>query len=86
MGSFGLTVPSGRGATLPVTATTNSLRSDRALVDVLRPAFGREDDLRLAVAVAQVDEQHAAVVAVGVDPTAEGDFLADVPVASSPHV
>ena len=59
---------------------TYSLRSARASSSVLRAAFGREDDLGLAVAVAEVDEQHAAVVAVGVDPAAKGHFLADVPV------
>ena len=37
-----------------------------------------EHDLRDAVAVAQVDEQPAAVVAVAVDPAAEGGRLADV--------
>ena len=40
--------------------------------------FGVEDDLGDAVAVAQVDEAHAAVVAVVVDPAAEGDGFADV--------
>ena len=50
-----------------------------ALVDDRRRRIGRiEHDLRHAVAVAQVDEQPAAVVAVAVDPAAEGDFLADM--------
>ena len=41
-------------------------------------AFGGDDDLRLAVAVPQVEEHAAAVVAIAVDPAAKGDFLSDV--------
>jgi hypothetical protein len=40
-----------------------------------------EHDLRHAIAVAEVDEQAAAVVAVGVDPTAEGDDVAHMNIA-----
>ena len=76
--SFGFVVPSGRWATLPVTAITNSLRRLRASSCKLGARLGGEDDLRVAVAVAQVDEQHPLVVAVAVDPAAQGDFLADV--------
>ena len=48
------------------------------LFDQRGAALGREDDLRLAVAIPHVDEQHAAVVAVRVDPPAKRHFLADV--------
>ena len=40
--------------------------------------FRGKDHLGFAVAVAQVDEQHAAVVAIGIDPAAQGDLPADV--------
>ena len=57
--------------------------------DVLRPqrfgrlqglvaAFRGENHLGLAVAVAEIDEQHAAMVAVRVDPAAKGHLLPDV--------
>ena len=39
---------------------------------------GLEDDLGQAVAVAEVDEDQAAVVATGVDPAVEDHLLADV--------
>lgn len=45
-----------------------------SLAAALRP----ETDLRLAVAIANVNEQHATVIAVGVDPTANRYFLSDV--------
>jgi len=47
-------------------------------LEVFGAAFGRDDDLRLAVAVAQIDEEDALVVAIGIDPAAERDGLADV--------
>ena len=40
--------------------------------------IGMEDDLGDAGAVAHIDEDDAAVVAVGVDPSGEGDFGVDV--------
>ena len=50
-----------------------------AFVDDRLRRIGRvEHDLRHAVAIAQVDEQTAAVVAVAVDPAAKRDFLANV--------
>ncbi len=39
-------------------------------------AIGVADHLHVAFAVAQVDEDHAAVVAAAIDPAAEGDGLA----------
>ena len=77
--SFGFAMPAGRSATLPVTWITYSARSVLLSFDDRGRRVGRiEDDLRHAVAVAQVDEQAAAVVAVAVDPAAERDRLADV--------
>ena len=50
-----------------------------ALFDDRRRRVGRiEHDLRDAVAVAEVDEQAAAVVAIAVDPATQRDGLADV--------
>ena len=70
--SLGLTVPSGRGATLP-RDQHDELRPQRlGRLQGLVAAFRGEDHLGLAVAVAEVDEQHAAMVAVGIDPAAEG--------------
>src|SRR6185437_15752835 len=46
-----------------------------------RTAFGIEDDLGLAVSVSQVNEQHPAHVAVGVDPATERRFLACIATA-----
>ncbi len=45
----------------------------------LDAAVGVKRDLRLAVAVAQVDENNAAMVAVAINPAANRDFLANVP-------
>ena len=78
MSSLGLTVPSGRGATLPRTSTT-ILRSQRfRRLQGLVAAFRGKNHLGLAVAVAEVDEQHAAMVAVRIDPAAKGHLLSDV--------
>src|SRR5262245_10052165 len=44
----------------------------------LRPALGVKNHLRLAIAVAQIDEHDSALVAVRIDPAAKRDFLADV--------
>ena len=48
------------------------------IVGGLAAGVGVEDKLREAVAVAQVDEDQAAVVAVGMDPAGKFDFLADI--------
>ena len=40
--------------------------------------FGIKHDLRLAVAIAEVDEHDAALIAVRIDPAAKRDFLADL--------
>ena len=69
-------VPAGRRRTLPVTFSTNSLRTDSAIVEHLG-AIRIADDLRQALAVAQVDEDHAAVVAAAMRPAAQGDDLVD---------
>jgi hypothetical protein len=39
--------------------------------EVLGSTLRREDDLRLAIPVAQIDEHHAALVAIFIDPAAE---------------
>ena len=44
----------------------------------LRIFLGAEDDLRDPFAVAQINENNAAVVAAGVNPARQGDGLADV--------
>ena len=41
-------------------------------------AFRGKHHLGLAIAVADVDKQHAAMVAVGIDPAAQGHLLSDV--------
>ena len=56
------------------------LRAQRlALLDDGRRRIGRiEHHLRHAVPVAQIDEQPAAMIAVGIDPAAKRYFLADM--------
>ena len=75
--SDGFTVPAGRSRTLPVTAMQNSLRSFSAVAKVSARS-GSHDDLHQAFAVAQVDEDDAAVVAATVDPAGHGDGLVEV--------
>ena len=78
MASFGLTVPSGRGRPSP-RDQDHELRPQRlGRLQRFVAAFRGEDDLGLAVAVAKIDEQHAAVVAIGIDPAAQRDLLADM--------
>jgi hypothetical protein len=71
-----LTVPSGRARTLP----------DNPQAEFVAHRFGNPehrrpvriaDDLRHAFAVAQVNEDHAAVIAAPMRPATEADFLAD---------
>lgn len=60
-------------------AAEHELAADFAgLGEDLGARFLLEDDLRLAVAVAQIDKQHRAVVAIGIDPAAKGHRLADM--------
>ena len=75
---LGLMVSAVRSATMPSTAITYSARTSSALavhggVDVLV-----EDDLGDAVAVAQVDEDHAAQIAAAMHPAHQKDGLAGV--------
>ena len=60
----------GRARTTPVTRSTNSLRTRSAMREGFR-AVRIAHHLRQAFAVAQVDEDHAAVVAPAVRPAAE---------------
>ena len=53
--------------------TTYSLRSSLAARLELLAGVGLEDDLGDAVPVAQVDEDQAAEVAIGVDPAVQDD-------------
>ena len=72
VGRLGLALPSGRGATSPVTLRQYSLRrlvGDRLVAD---------HDLDDAAGLAQVDEGDAAVVAAAGHPAGEGDGLPDV--------
>ncbi len=71
-------MPSGRGTTLPGDADDRlglQVRGARAELGV---ALGVELDLGDPLAVAQVDEDDAAVVADGVDPAGERDGRAEV--------
>ena len=71
-----LTVPSGRGRTRPVTAMQNSLRSVFGDGEG-GGAVGIAHHLHQALAVAQVDEDDAAVVAAAMDPAHQRDGLAE---------
>ena len=68
----------GRRATRPVDADHEFAAQRAGQSRLAGPHSGPNDDLGLAVAVAQIDEQGAAMIAVAVDPAAEGDRLADV--------
>ena len=76
--SFGFAAPSGRWATLPVTCSTHSQRIGFREFQIFRAAFRRNHDLGFAVAIAQIDKQHALMIAVRIDPTAKRDRLTDV--------
>ena len=73
---FGFTVPSARARTLPVIFSTNSRPRCSATSRIPRPETqsGSIDDLRVALAVAKVHEDQAAVVAVVPHPASEGDL------------
>ena len=75
VGSVGLTRPSGRARTCPVTEITHSPRELLRSSWALRRPRGRRRAGE-AVAVAQVDEDQAAVVAAAGDPAAERDLAA----------
>ena len=86
VGRFGLTLPSSRRTTSPAARTTCSERSALGLRERLAAGVRVEDELDDARAVAQVDEDQAAVVAAAVHPA--GDTRAGVPAwpsRSSPH-
>ena len=68
----------GRASTLPVNADYVLAPQAAGGRVHLGRFVGIEDDLGLAVAVAQVDEHELAVVAVSLDPAAEGGRLADI--------
>ena len=72
-----------RCSTGPVTWITSSSRRVWESLAASALSSGAEDALGDALAVAEVDEDHAAVVADGVDPADEGGGLADVSGRSS---
>ena len=76
--SFGFSVPGTRGATLPSTSITSSWRSVCAIVGQLRIFLGTENDLGQSFAIAQIDENDAAMIAPDMDPAGEFGGAADV--------
>ena len=78
VGMLGLTVPSGRGRTVPVSCTTHSGRTPLGGHEGRARLLGVEGALHEPAAVAHVDEDQAAVVAAAVDPAGERDGGADV--------
>jgi hypothetical protein len=79
----GLIVASLRARTRPVTLSTYSLRT-RSAVEMLSVS-GSKDHLHDPLAIAQVEKDHAAVIAAAVHPAAERDRLLDVALRSSPQ-
>jgi hypothetical protein len=74
-GQFGFSVPSGRRARGPIRrASTYSLRTCSASANISGRS-GIEHHLHQAAAVAQVDEDDAAVVAAAVHPAAKADLF-----------
>ena len=71
-----LAVPAGRARTRPRTWITNSLRS-RSASENWAWLSGIEHDLQQALAVAQVDENHAAMIAAAMHPAGNRDLLTD---------
>ena len=67
----------GRRAHLLVIFSTNSLRTDSAVLNI-SGAVGVAHHLHQTFAVAQVDEDDAAVVAAAMHPAADGDDLVEV--------
>ena len=72
-----MTVPWARRRTLPATCTQNSLRM-RSAAAKTSAAVGIADDLHQPFAVAQVDEDHPAVVAAAMHPAEQGDHLVEM--------
>ena len=78
VGMFLLMVLASRCFTVPITAITYSLRRVSALAWAAAFSSLLKHHLRHAGAVAQIDENHAAVVAAAVDPSHEHGFFAGV--------
>ena len=76
MASLAFTAPPSRSTTSPVIVTTDSTRSESS--DRQRLAAGAAHDLGQAVMIAQIDEQHAAMVALAVDPARQADGRSDI--------
>ena len=76
VGEVGIHRLGARATTAPLTVTTDSTRSRSSSLE--RRASVSRDDLGYSVMIAQVDEQHCAVVALTVDPARQADRLANV--------
>ena len=63
MASFGFSVPGTRAATRPFTSITSSLRKLCDCLGQLGVFFRPKNNLGQTFAIAQIDEDHAAVVA-----------------------
>ena len=74
----------GAAAHRPVTFTTNSLRSFSAVAKVAG-VVGIAHDLHQAFAVAQIDEDHAAMIAAAVHPAVQRDGLVQMPGGTRPQ-
>jgi hypothetical protein len=66
------------GARLHHAVDRNDALDPQTVEDRKRGAVGVRNDLGDAVVVAKIDEQHAAMVALAVDPAGQADVLADV--------
>src|SRR5450830_1992962 len=72
--SLSLVVPSGRARTTPLTCTQNSLRTSSATLNI--STVRGANHLHITFAIAQVDEDHTTVVTTTIDPTRQGNGLA----------
>ena len=75
---FGLTLSGSRRTTSPSTSTTYSRRAGCRGLRHLRRALGVDDGLDDAAPVANVQEDHAAVIATAVDPPLDLRLFADL--------
>ena len=76
--SFGFSLPGSRGATIPLTPTTYSLRSSLPLGLKALAGIRLEDDLGNAVAIAEVNEGQTAEVPSSVHPAVQDHRFPDV--------
>ena len=79
VGRFGLVASGPRATTSPSIVTTDSARRCSSTRE--RLAVGAADDLGQAIMIAQVDEQHPAMVALAVHPAGQADAGTDIALA-----